>query len=219
MAISSRRFLRPGALAGSIAVLAVGTVLAGCGSSSSGAAASNSSPTTAAAPATTAAPTTTEAPTTTAAPAQNVSMQIETQAANGSEDGYPRYVPADITVHQGSPVTLTITSVDDGAAPLPSSLSMYETIQGGTETVNGSPVTSVPNSNISHTFTVPDLGINALIPAVPKGSKTITVTFTFTPKKSGTFTWHCFAPCGSGSDGMGGAMATMGQMEGTITVS
>lgn len=216
MAISSGKYLRPGVFAGSLAVLAVGAVLAGCGSAASTSSATNST----AAPTTAAAPTTTEAPTTTtAAPAQNVSLQLVTESASGSKTGYPRFVPADVTVKQGSPVTLTITSYDDGPAPLPASLATYETIQGGTETVDGTAVTSVPNANISHTFSVPDLGVNVLIPAVPSGAKTTTVTFTFTPSKTGTFTWHCFAPCGDGADGMGGAMATMGQMEGNITVS
>jgi plastocyanin len=154
----------------------------------------------------------------TAAPAQNVSLEIETGKMDG-KPGYPKFVPADLTVHLGTPVALMITSYDDGTAPLPASLATYETIQGGTETVDGTAVTSVPNANISHTFSVPNLGVNVLIPAVPPGAKTTTVTFTFTPTKTGTFTWHCFAPCGSGSDGMSGAMATMGWMEGNITVS
>ena len=213
MAVSSGRYLRPGALAGSLAVLAVGAVLSACGSSASSSTTTNSS----AAPTTAAAPTTTVAPTTTA-PAQNVALEIETGKMDG-KSGWPKFVPSDVTVHQGAPVTLTITSYDDGAAPLPASLATYETIQGGTETVDGTAVTSVPNANISHTFSVPELGVNVLIPAVPSGAKTTTVTFTFTPTKTGTFTWHCFAPCGSGSDGMGGAMATMGWMEGNITVS
>ena len=201
MAVSSGRYLRPGALAGSLAVLAVGAVLSACGSSASSSTSTNSS----------AAPTTT-------APAQNVALEIETGKMDG-KSGWPKFVPSDVTVHQGAPVTLTITSYDDGTAPLPASLATYETIQGGTETVDGTAVTSVPNANIAHTFSVPNLGVNVLIPAVPSGAKTTTVTFTFTPTKTGTFTWHCFAPCGSGSDGMGGAMATMGWMEGNITVS
>ncbi len=213
MAISSGRYLRPGAVAGGLATLAIGALLAACGSST---AASSTSSTEA--PTTQAPTTTTEAPTTTAAP-QNVSLQLATESASGSKEGYPKFIPGDITIQQGSPVVLTITSVDDGPAPLPASLATYETIQGGTETVDGSPVTAIPNANISHTFSVPDLGINVLIPPVPKGAKTTTVTFTFTPSKTGTFTWHCFAPCGDGADGMGGAMATMGEMEGNITVS
>jgi uncharacterized protein YndB with AHSA1/START domain len=128
-------------------------------------------------------------------------------------------VPSDVTVHAGSQVTLTITNADDGTAPLTSALATYEQIQGGTETVDGTPTTSIPNADISHTFSVPDLGVNVVIPAVPKGQTTNTVAFTFTPTKTGTFTWHCFAPCGDGSDGMQGAMATMGWMEGNITVS
>lgn len=211
MANSSGRYLRPGVFAGGLAVLAVGALLSACGSSNSASSTTNSSATT------TVAPTTTMAPMT-MAPPQNVALEIETGKMAG-KPGWPRFTPSDITVHQGAPVTLTITSYDDGTAPLPTSLATYETIQGGTETVDGTAVTSVPNANISHTFSVPNLGVNVLIPAVPSGVKTTTVTFTFTPAKTGTFTWHCFAPCGDGADGMGGAMATMGWMEGNITVS
>lgn len=147
---------------------------------------------------------------------ESVSLAIQTGKQDG-KPGWPRYVPADITLTKGAKVTLTITNNDDGTAPLPSSMATYDNVQGGTETVDGTPVTSEPNAQVAHTFTVPELGVNVVIPAAPTGG-TNTIVFTFTPKKSGSFTWHCFAPCGSGSDGMTGAMATSGWMEGTVTV-
>ena len=101
--------------------------------------------------------------------------------------------------------------------PLPAGMP-YNAVAGGTETVDGSAVTSVPNAKISHTITIPALGINIPLPMAPHGGYT-TVAFTFTPTKTGTFTWQCFTPCGDGPNGMGGAMATMGWMQGNITVS
>ncbi len=140
----------------------------------------------------------------------------------GSTQG-PKYVPADMTVPAGARVVLTIISYDDGPTPFPNASSPYLKVSGGTETIGGSPITSMSNSEIAHTFTIPSLGINAVIPAAPaRGSgeyMPVTVTFTFTASHSGSFTWECLDPCGSGSDGMGGAMATPGYMKGTLTVA
>ncbi len=136
----------------------------------------------------------------------------------------PKFVPSDLTVPKGSKVVLTIYSYDDGTAPFADSNSPYTQVTGGAETSNGATITSLPNAQIAHTFTVPGLGLNAVIPAGSNHSnpgeyKPAVVTFTFTASKSGTFTWQCMAPCGSGSDGMGGAMATDGYMKGTLTVA
>lgn len=211
MAISTFVHAKHGLLISGVAMLAAGGALAGCGSSAATAPNVGSSAPTTAAPPTTVAPSTT-------APAQNVAIKIETGKMDG-KSGWPQFVPSNIAIQKGADVTLTITNYDDGPAPLPSTLATYETISGGQETVNGTAVTSVPNAQISHTFSVPELGVNVLIPAVPKGQTSVVVTFEFTPQKTGTFVWHCFAPCGDGSDGMSGAMATMGWMEGNVTVS
>lgn len=207
MAISSGLHARYGMVAGGIAALAAGSLLAACGSS-----AASSTPNQGSSSVTTA------APATTSVPAEDVAMKIETGKMDG-KSGWPRFTPADVNVHKGAPVTLTITNYDDGPAPLTSALATYEQIAGGTEEVDGAAVTSIPNAQISHTFSVPDLGVNVVIPAVPEGKKSVVVTFKFTPEKTGTFVWHCFAPCGSGSDGMTGAMSTMNWMEGNVTVS
>ena len=211
MANSSFVHGKHGLLISSVAMLAAGGVLAGCGSSAAKAPNAGSSPATTAAPPTTVAPTTT-------APTENIAMKIETGKMDG-KPGWPKFVPSDITIQKGADVMLTITSYDDGTAPLPSTLATYETISGGNETVNGTAVASIDNSQIAHTFSVPGLGVNVLIPAVAKGQNSVVVTFEFTPQKTGTFVWHCVAPCGSGADGMSGAMATMGWMEGNVTVS
>lgn len=143
-----------------------------------------------------------------------------------NKDGWPRYSPSDITVPAGKTVTLVIDNYDDMATPLPSALQGYDKVQGGTETVNGKAITTVSNKMIAHTFTVPSLGLNIPIPMATDvgsgSSETVVpavVTFTFTPKNTGTFTWQCFTPCGSGSDGMSGPMSTAGWMRGSLTVA
>lgn len=142
------------------------------------------------------------------------------------QPGWPRYSPSDLVVPAGKQVTLLIVNYDDAPTPLPAGMTTYDNVQGGVETVNGHTVSSISNKEIAHTFTVPELGINVPLPvATDQGSataKTVVpaiVTFTFTPAKAGRFTFHCYTPCGSGSDGTGGAMATPGWMEGLLQVT
>lgn len=130
--------------------------------------------------------------------------------------GWPRYVPSTITVPAGKKVTLVITNYDDAATPLAAGVP-YNHVMGGQETVNGKPVSYVSNKIIAHTFTVTGLGVNAAIPESPTGG-TVTVSFTFTPKKAGVYTFQCYTPCGSGKNGTGGPMMTPGFMQGTLRV-
>ena len=146
-------------------------------------------------------------------------MRIETGAMDGTP-GWPRYTNRSWTVRKGETVTLRITSFDDGTAPLTGAQTMYDAVQGtlgGTEAVDGQPVSTVPNADIAHTFTVVGLGLNVPIPAAPTGGS-ITVVARFVATRSGRFLWQCYAPCGSGSNSMGGAMSTMGWMEGAVKV-
>ena len=137
-------------------------------------------------------------------------------------------MPSDLTFPAGSEVVLTIVSYGDGTAPLPPSSPYghvwgidptYGVVSGGTETVDGRPITQVSNSEISHTLTIPKLLINIPIPAVPSGAKTVTVQFKFQINKAGKYSWLCVAPCGSGPTGMAGAMETDGWMRGVINVT
>ena len=134
--------------------------------------------------------------------------------------GWPQYQPAFWTVPAaGDTVLVTITSYDDGTAPL-AARSPYAQVAGtvnGTETVNGKVMRSIPAAQVAHTFTMPALGVNLVIPAAPTG-KTMTVQAVIHFSKAGTYYWHCFAPCGTGTDGLGGPMAAPGWMEGTVTV-
>jgi hypothetical protein len=66
---------------------------------------------------------------------------------------------------------------------------------------------------LSHTFTVPSLGLN-----IPIASESTEVAY-FTTGGAGTYTWLCESLCGSGTSGLGGAMSTPGWMDGSLTVS
>jgi hypothetical protein len=74
-------------------------------------------------------------------------------------------------------------------------------------------VSAVPTALIAHTFTIPSLGLNVPVPL------SSTVVATFTVDRPGIYAWFCMTTCGSGSDGLGGAMATPGWMTGSVTVS
>lgn len=84
---------------------------------------------------------------------------------------------------------------------------------GGNPMPWGTQVTSVPAASIAHTFTIQQLGLN--IPVV--GGDTMFAQFHL--NQTGTFTWNCMPPCGTGSTGWGGTMSTPGWMMGSITVS
>jgi hypothetical protein len=216
-ATTARRHGRPWRTAlGSVAVatgLALG--LAACGSSSSSSPSSSSS-----------APTTVQLATQSGPSVVYESLVIVTGSMT-HHPGWPQYVDsAQLHFPAHTKIVLTITSYDDGTSPLTSSYASYDKVQGtlgGDELVNGQPVTSVPNAQIAHTFSVPSLGLNLPIPAAPTVSSSqprqpVQVTATFELSKTGDFTWYCFAPCGTGADGMGGPMTTPGYMTGQVVV-
>lgn len=102
--------------------------------------------------------------------------------------------------------------------------------------VDGSPF-SLTNSYaglaVGHTFSVPELGINVPLPGVNPSAKNFCgaapcplsdahkiVTFSFTSPAAGTYRWQCFIPCGVGFlYGNGGAMQTIGYMDGFLEVT
>lgn len=190
-----------------------------------GAAACGNSPTTSAKPTTSNTATQT---TTTVSPHQgktiDVTMKIVSGPGklNGQEQPYftntSWKVTSGGTISAGDTVNLTIISNDDGPAAPPPGFNTVKGTVGGTETVNGKSVASVATKDISHTFSIPALGINLPIPVAPTGG-TVTVSATIKMAKTGTFDWQCFAPCGSGASGWGGAMATADWMKGTVTIS
>jgi hypothetical protein len=182
----------------------------GCGAASASAASGSSG-----------AAATTQAPAAPAAATGQIvhqAMTIKTGKMVG-KPGWPQYTNAAWSAKAGDTVVLTITSYDDGTAPLPAG-SPYGKVQGtvnGTELVDGQAVQSIPVAQVAHTFTVPALGINLVIPAAPKGG-TITVQATIHVTKAGVYTWQCESPCGTGSTGWEGPMVTKGWMTGAITV-
>lgn len=78
----------------------------------------------------------------------------------------------------------------------------------------GSTVSSFAPESIAHTFTIPAIGFNIPIPP----SSTVFAQLHFSSSLQGTYNWQCEAPCGTGANGWGGAMATIGWMTGSVTI-
>jgi P pilus assembly chaperone PapD len=128
-------------------------------------------------------------------------------------------------------IELVIVNYDDGSANLSSS--QYENVAGtinnqmtvvnntmvnstmtssGIQVRGAETVGSLPADVISHTFTVPSLGIN-----VPVGTSSTEVVY-FTVDSPGTYAWFCMTACGGGANGLIGAMSTPGWMTGSMVV-
>jgi len=144
------------------------------------------------------------------------------------DDGdMPAYLPAALTLPANSTVTITVVNFDD-PTPLAAGSEQFAIAKGilgpmqiqALDTKNpndtsGAVTTAMsldPQNGVSHTFTIPKLGIN--VPIAPASR----VTFTIHTGKAGTYTWQCYDPCGGDPNGWGGAMSDAGYMRGTLTV-
>ncbi len=139
-----------------------------------------------------------------------------------SEDGKNPF-PATLTLPANATITLTIKNYDDGGGDVPAAYAKVTGTVGNTETVNGTQESSFKASGvIAHTFTVAGLGLNIpLVAATDQGSTvvpSVTVVTFKTPAKAGTYSWQCYQPCGTGSDGWGGPMVTPGWMMGSVQI-
>lgn len=197
-----RRIRRAAVVALSVSALAI---LAACGESAGSGGGGNSSAASTAAP-----------------QVANISIVLKSDQDSGapgtytSKEHWPAFAPSDISVPANATVVMTFKVYDPGNTPLADG-SPWNKVQGGTETVDGTPVTSIDNDKISHTFSIPELGLNAPLPVAPDGGFA-TVVFTFHTGAAGTYAWRCYTPCGSDPNGMGGAMATDSWMRGHLTV-
>jgi hypothetical protein len=144
---------------------------------------------------------------------------------NGN-DTQPRYYvvttnglasSARITIPAHRLIKLTIINYDDGTADIPQQFLnvtgvLNETVTPTVGNTTAYQLTTIPQGQDSHTFTITSLGINIIVP--PTSIVTAYLMF----NQTGTFSWQCFNPCGSGPTGWGEAMSTPGWMNGQISV-
>jgi hypothetical protein len=103
---------------------------------------------------------------------------------------------------------------------------------GGTITLNGKPTKAIDPDSASHVFSIPQIGLAVPLEGVSDNAKNpcgnapcslsydhTTTTFTFRTPGKGLYRWQCFVPCAAGYiAGFGGAMQTVGYMDGFIKV-
>ncbi len=140
---------------------------------------------------------------------------------SGMQNDWPAYSPTNLVVPANSIVTITLRDYDLGDTALPTN-SPFTTVQGTVDRLayaDGKAYSSLAPEKVAHTFTISQLHINVPLPGdAPKGAASDTITFTFHTGKAGTYTFQCFDPCGTGSNGWEGPMVTKGYMMGTLTV-
>lgn len=102
----------------------------------------------------------------------------------------------------------------------------------GPMVVNGKPTPFINPALASHTFAVPELGVDVPLLGVPDNAKNQcpaapctlaqahnTIQFTFRTGAPGVYRWQCFVPCAFGTPlGNGGPMQTVGYMDGYLDV-
>lgn len=92
-------------------------------------------------------------------------------------------------------------------------------INGDLTLTRGQPVTLhfLNYDGGQHSYTCADLGLNVILKGSPKKGQPQETTYTFTPNKTGTFTWICTLKC----DGQNNqwAMTHQGYMQGKITIT
>ncbi len=134
--------------------------------------------------------------------------------------GLDRYMPANFTVPTHTLVVVTITNYDNASNPVsPPTNAVTGTVGNvmvmqATSQAAGMTMGTVPATQVAHTFTMEGgpYTINVPIPAANSLADPMRVTFRAYFNMTGTFDWHCQAPCDTSS------MATPGFMRGTVTV-
>lgn len=180
-------------------------------------------------------------------PGTPVHLTLQTVGEMG-HGGHPTWVSYLVEAPDGKWVHTTLwklpahTAIDvtlyeyDGATPLRNQF--YGEVQGvgGSYTVDGRHLSLIKaastSKGVAHTFTVPHLGINVPLFAVPSSAPHDcsyapchpnyaheTIKFSFNSGGVHEDRWQCFIPCGaSWLDGNGGPMQTIGYMGGFLEV-
>jgi hypothetical protein len=155
-------------------------------------------------------------------PSTQVALDILPVLPGGPAQGYAGYTPSNaLSLPAHSRATITIRNFDLDATPLPidSPYTRVAGTVGGVAYADGAPYSLLDRTQIAHTFTVPDLGLNVPIPSRATHGRSYTVvTFSFFTGAPGTHQWQCHDPCGDGVDGLGGPMADVDYMRGTLTI-
>ena len=180
--------------------------------------------------------TSSSSPSTNASGVYKLTLAITVNNAWNSTTSAPRYwvltpngLDSSVNISLPAHTLIQMTIIDfDSASALPAQFAQVSgtvgnlvyVINGTTaagENINLTSAAAVsslnPNTEVAHTFTVPQLGLN-----IPVAANSIEVA-NFYINQTGTFLWHCEDPCGYGPYGWAGPMSAPGWMEGNVTVS
>jgi hypothetical protein len=132
-----------------------------------------------------------------------------------------------------STVTMTIYNFDTATGLRNPFWGEVRGTVGNTMTVDGKSTGALDPSLASHTFTIPDLGVDVALKGISDSqankacaaapctlsSPHTTTTFTFKTGKPGKYRWQCFVPCAFKFVlGNGGPMQSLGWMDGYLMV-
>ena len=138
-------------------------------------------------------------------PTPLVKTYLNLSISYDASTGIANYTTPFISIVAHTLVIVTITNWDPTASPLFVSWDNHVVgTVGGNETVNcgGAPetVSSLPQNDISHTWTVLDAyyNISVPIPPAPSASVPCAVTFEVTMGQSEMTSWGCVANCDNG---------------------
>jgi hypothetical protein len=157
-------------------------------------------------------------------PATGVVLAINNPFDTANNSSTDQYAPANFTVPANTLLEFTIVNYDTGLNPVsPLEATVNGTVGNciylnSTPTSLGPCVHSVPTGSVAHTFSFENgtyAGFNVPVPSAlttPEGGIGTSVTFFAYFNVTGTFYWHCEAPCDFFS------MQTSGFMTGKMTV-
>ncbi len=136
-------------------------------------------------------------------------------------------------VPANSTIEFTILQYDNPTAPRNPFWGKVIGTEGGTIDVDGKAVSVLdPQTEVAHTFTMPNFGLFVPLAAVPDSATDTcsvapcsqdkahrTITFSIKTGAPGTFRFQCIIPCAAGfAQGWGGPMQTIGYMDGLMEV-
>jgi hypothetical protein len=171
-------------------------------------------------------------------------LTLGTTPAVGKLGGHPSWVSylvregdqwkhtTTFDVPANSVVKITVLNYDGASGLRNPFLSQVQGTVGDTMQLDGKTVKNISPDDASHTFTVPQMGIVVPIQGVADDAPNqceempcslsqahTTVTFMIRTGKKGWIRWQCFVPCAAGfNTGFGGAMQTIGYMDGFLHV-
>lgn len=125
-------------------------------------------------------------------------------------------------------ITYTVVGPDDDGAKADTAGTKHDTFSTPDSTAIkvGTKVTLhfINKDDAQHSFTLPDLGINVVLPAAKDDNTPGTIDYSFTASKAGNFRWFCAIPCDGDNNGWAMTASTKGPgqdsfMAGYLTVS